>query len=308
MNKFQNLIAPVVGTTLTILGVTALPAEAIVPDDHSPSGGILDFQSAPNGTKLNAEELDSNGQEINNTSYATTNANIGDIWQSIGLKITVSNSNQPLGLFNSECKPKGGTSNNGFTTLCNSSSGNGDPDLATGDGKYGSITYNTPLQGNLLILEETPGTGKPDDDGGGGTITFQFDEDIIATFKDITFVDDASGSVQLNFKDGTSSAIQDFAVQDTDQTMPDSLAENEVENLTDLVSINQTKSLNSVDVNFDGSGGISAIAFTKYQRERTAVPFEAETTFGVLIAGGYGLFRFYKKQKAASHIKQNASE
>ena len=333
MKKLNRILSPIAGTTFALLGITATPAQAILNEKttNGVTGATLDFSEAKvenqSGTTpltipindstdaSSASTLDDEGININGTTYSTTNSNIGDLFKGFGVTISVTpnTSGEPLGLFNSNCKPQGETNNLGngdrAAESCGSSSSIGDPDLATGSFSYDSITHDTEPQGNLLIIEETGngnqgevGDGRPDDSGAGGTITFTFDDNIIAKFQDLVFVDDVSGSVDLNFRDGSAFQTNNFEVVDSGDS--NNTAENEVRNLTDLVSpVNQEKDLESIDINFDGSGGVSAVVFSEYRQ----VPFEAETSFGVLIAAGYGLYRYYKHKKVAS-IKQETEE
>ncbi|MEO0534538.1 MAG: PEP-CTERM sorting domain-containing protein [Cyanobacteria bacterium P01_A01_bin.123] len=98
-----------------------------------------------------------------------------------GLTLSASNKNnrnssKDLWLYNSSCDPSGGCVG-------------GDPDLATGTGSYNhngwKIRYNTPDQGNVLIVQENNHT--PDDDAGGGWINFDFDQAI--DFRNIALLD-----------------------------------------------------------------------------------------------------------------------
>ena len=79
-------------------------------------------------------------------------------------------------LYNSSCYPNGGCVG-------------GDQDLATGSGRYthygATIRYNTPDQGNVLIIQENNHT--PDDDAGGGWINFDFDQAV--DFRNIALLD-----------------------------------------------------------------------------------------------------------------------
>jgi len=224
----------------------------------------LDFETAPDGSALDPYAIDTHGDG--------DRVDVGSIWSSVGIDITALDTDAPLGLFNSNCKPNGGVSDNGFTAPCNTSNSAGDPDLATGGGSYvldgDTITYNTEPQGNLLILEENPGDGIPDDMVRGGTISFDLNEKIVldAVLQEFVFVDNVSGSIELFFTDGTS-ALTNFDVAN--------------ENDLFVLTAPSDKSLASFDVNFDGSGGIGAVVFSEYQ----AVP-EGETLFGMVVAGG----------------------
>jgi hypothetical protein len=233
----------------------------------------LDFEMDPLGNDLDPLVLDSSNSTVD----------IGSLWSSIGITISTANTNAPLGLFDSNCLPQGGTSHNGFTVPCNTSPSLGDPDLATGNGSYGSISYNTPPQGNLLILEENPGNGIPDDTANGGTILFTFDRTVLNSVKigEIVFVDDAQGSIKVFFLDG-SFEERFFDIDD----------ENGLFSATNFAD----KEVESFSINFDGSGGIGAIVFTDFDRYPEAIPFETKGEWGALVACGLlGLLRLKKQ-------------
>jgi len=233
----------------------------------------LDFNTAPDGSPLDAYALDTHGNG--------DRTDVGNIWNSIGIDITATNTSAPLGLFNSNCLPRfNGVSDNvdtdgsGGPLLCNVNDSLGDPDLATGTGSYttsggaDAVSYDSEPQGKLLILEENPGNGIPDDTSSGGTISFDFDPGIVleAVLQEFVFVDNASGSVELFFTDGTSS-LTNFSIS----------GENELFVLT----APSDKSLSNFNVHFNDSGGIGAVVFSEYE----AIP-EGETALGLLVAGG----------------------
>lgn len=261
----MKFFLPTLATSLClVLGAIAAPAQA--------SGFTLDFETDANGNALDALKLD---DKTGQNGFSTKAGNIGDIWNSIGIDITVEGSGAPLGLFDSECLANGGTSANGFTRPCNLNGRKGDPDLATGEGSYGKVSYNTTPQGNLLILEENAGDGTPDDTGRGGTIKFNFDLDnILSSVKldKIGTVDDAKGSILVNFLDGTSYSEK---IQLTE------------ENELAFFTVDQTKAIKDFSVTFDGSGGITGIVFAEFQTKQ-AVP-EPATLLGMAAVVGAGL-------------------
>ncbi|MEM9709435.1 MAG: VPLPA-CTERM sorting domain-containing protein [Pseudomonadota bacterium] len=75
--------------------------------------------------------------------------------------LTLDGNGDTLALFNSNCNGNGSTE---FGVACTG----GDPDLASGS------AFGTAPQGLVLIIEENPGDGVPDDDARGGDITFDF--------------------------------------------------------------------------------------------------------------------------------------
>ncbi|MEM9150944.1 MAG: PEP-CTERM sorting domain-containing protein [Cyanobacteria bacterium P01_F01_bin.3] len=109
-----------------------------------------------------------------------------------------------LVLYDTECisRRRGGKSSisqNGFTNVCTG----GDEDLATGRGKYGNYDYDTPLQGNVLIIQENNDYDDPDDDARGGQVTLDFNTDV--------------NSQNLSFVDGIT--LEKFGFVDLDEAM-----------------------------------------------------------------------------------------
>ena len=90
----------------------------------------------------------------------------------------MSSDRKKLWLYNSNCKP--GQNCTG-----------GDPDLATGKGEYidkgKTIKYDTDKQGRVLIIQENE-TGRPDDNI-GGTIKFNFTDELGVDFNSIGLLD-----------------------------------------------------------------------------------------------------------------------
>ncbi|MEM1367507.1 MAG: PEP-CTERM sorting domain-containing protein, partial [Cyanobacteria bacterium P01_H01_bin.15] len=151
--------------------------------------------------------------------------------KSIGITITKSQTNAPVGLFNSNCLPvgSGARSNQGFTRLCegeNPINNNGDNDLATGTGVNpdGNALFNpgsppppfsncltpppdqvnfcTEPQGNVLIFEENPGDGNPDDEVDNGKVTFDFNDRFVVRIQEIFAIDDIEATLEIVFRDG----------------------------------------------------------------------------------------------------------
>ncbi|MEO1239582.1 MAG: VPLPA-CTERM sorting domain-containing protein [Pseudomonadota bacterium] len=80
--------------------------------------------------------------------------------------VSVDGNGKTLGLFNSNCDGNGSTQ---FGVACTGD----DPDLATG------TAFGTDPQALVLIIEENPGNGTPDDDRRGGTISFNFAQAVV---------------------------------------------------------------------------------------------------------------------------------
>ncbi|MEM9538249.1 MAG: PEP-CTERM sorting domain-containing protein [Cyanobacteria bacterium P01_E01_bin.42] len=106
-----------------------------------------------------------------------------------------------LVLYDTECisrrkNNKDSISLDGFTNICTGQ----DEDLATGTGRYGNYDYDTPLQGNVLIIQENSDYSDPDDDLKGGEVFLNFnteaDGDNIFFEEGVTF--DKFGFVDLD--------------------------------------------------------------------------------------------------------------
>lgn len=256
--------------------------------DFNWSGLVVNEDKDKAGDALNAYDLDTdNGQTINgptsSTKFSTQLGNIGNIWGEYGITITGLNkkgtkaNSAPLGLFNSACDPKNGSSNDGFTVDCeNTINGktHGDNDLATGSGSYwhkgSQITYDTVNQGNLLIFEEDEGDGRPDDIAGGGTFIFDIAKDKQWSIEHIAIVDDAKGQITYTYRDGTESFEK-----------IDIKGENELQ----FFSAAQNKEISQVAVQFKGSGGIGGLRFRDMQPPIPTVP-EPASAMGLVLVGG----------------------
>lgn len=231
------------------------------------------------GDALNAYLLDGAGQY----GYSTTSGNIGNIWAGEGVYITTdytNGGNDPLGLFNSNCNTSYGNITSANSTACASNRNNGDRDLATGQGSYGNVSYNTESQGNLLIFEEHAGRKGPDDNAKGGTITF----DVTGkgwTLDEIGFVDDIkNGLITYTFFD--------------DSTETDTIKIDE-ENGLKFFAPAQVKEIKTVAVKYHGSGAISGLRFKELEPVIPTIP-EPTAALG-LIAFGTVATRLKRKQQ-----------
>lgn len=241
-------------------------------------GQITDAQRASGTADLNSVLVASD----TGTSPHTPNIGgtpIGDLWLDFGIKITVTGSD-PLGLFDSH---------DNFTTVSTST---GDPDLLTGTDvevntggtrKTTAANGEEPL-GNLLIIEETPGNGIPDDTGGGGIVRFELDNgttkfggsapgDVRGVLDFFLFVDDADLDVTLFFANESddSAAGSRLVYNNTipgdnailslhhDVSNPFPASDFDVQN--DLLAPSG-QYLDYVEVDFNSSGGIGGIQFS----------------------------------------------
>ncbi|MGD1859781.1 MAG: PEP-CTERM sorting domain-containing protein [Leptolyngbyaceae cyanobacterium] len=292
---------------LTITGVLG-SAALLSASAPQASAYYLDFETAPDGTKLDSFALDgSSGQTINETTYGTHSSflSIGEIWSGLGISIMgydnnyvtdVLNNHTPktggrtLGLFQSECRPgkngiyAGGVSAERYGTPCVGDDKNwqGDNDLATGTYyKYingnktldaaDNIVYSSIPQGNLLIFEEKAGNYRPDDTVEGGTFVFDFSQfDGDWAIDEMSVVDDAQGWITYFYEDGTNS-----------QEEIDIAGENEVQ----FFSQAQHQKISKLAVQFDNSGGIGGIRLKEIKPASIPEP----ATLAGLVAIGTGM-------------------
>ncbi|NJL85696.1 MAG: hypothetical protein HC886_06495 [Leptolyngbyaceae cyanobacterium SM1_1_3] len=154
------------------------------------------------------------------SGYPGDGTRITDQWkQTHGVTF---DTNRPYGLllYDTACKGKNGKngySANDFTDTCTG----GDPDLATGKGAYKNgrswYGYDTPEQGNVLIIQENKGN-TPDDFGSGGKVFIDFDLEKFAsgiTFDKFGFVDLDEAVIRnqkLNFTFSYADGRDDFTI------------------------------------------------------------------------------------------------
>ena len=239
---------------------------------------MLDFETDAQCNALDAQLLDTHspGNSLGDR------IDVGQLWSDIGITITgKSRNNDPLGIFNSNCKPHNGTSVSGFSTPCGTSNANGDNDLATGKGSYGGISYDTDPQGNVLIFEENPGNGTPDDTARGGTIQFDFDRTKLSSVKleSIGILDDAKGWITINYMDGS---LFEQEITNTE--------ENELRFFSPG-DLNLDKDVKKFTVRFTGSGAVSGVTFA----ELKSTP-EPASLLGLAAVGGVGVGTWRKRR------------
>ena len=281
---------------MTLLGgsaaLNAPAAQAASFDlDFNWSGLVVDGDTSSAGKALDANKIDGRGMRVNGERRKTTKGNIGTIWEDYGVTITGLNksgteaNSASLGLFNSNCTPKGGSSTSGFTVSCAESNSLGDNDLATGVGSYKNISYNTEAQGNLLIFEENAGNGVADDTAGGGTFVFDIADDKHWTVEQIGVLDDAKGEITYTYRDGSQSA-EDIEIH----------GENELQFFTAA----QQKEIASIAVKFNGSGGITGLRFKELEEKVPTVP-EPSGVAGLMIFGAVA--KRLKRQQLGEPLK-----
>jgi len=235
----------------------------------------VEISSTPNRITLEHDELF--GGAVLPTASSTNTVDEAQIFDPTnqpysddGLVISLSdNSNGPIMLFDTS-DPTGGdtdlgapngddnTNNNncganaGITFGVTPGVSNADTD---GDGfndaALGHAGENCRPLGNVLIISEDGIKTDPDDDGAGGTISFDFDAPV--EFGAVKFIDDLGGSVTLRF-DGGGSETKDF----TDLIDFPSQGENGVF-LATFKDFDQDTNVIGFDVSLDGSGTVGAL-------------------------------------------------
>jgi hypothetical protein len=280
----------VAASTLLILGAVG---GTLTTPSASANDFVLDFETDSQGNSLNTISSWTNPNQLD-THGNGNRVNVGDLWKDIGITIT-GNRNAPLGLFNSNCKPyDDGISLSGFTQACGTSTQNGDDDLATGEGYYKEVRngfeyngqdyryyYNTDPQGNVLIFEENPGNGTPDDTSNGGEIFFNFDRSKLerVVIESIGIIDDAKGEIFVEYMDG-STFSEAINLRD----------ENELKFFNP-----DQKDVKNFMVKFNGSGAVTGVTFAEYKKTPAPVP-EPAGLLGLAIAGGFGARTLRKRQ------------
>jgi hypothetical protein len=305
----------VAASTLLILGAVG---GTLTTPSASANDFVLDFETDAQGNSLRNYDPTLPGTNPNqlDTHGSGDRVDIGSLWSDLGITIRGERErnnefvsyDSPLGLFNSNCKPSDdGISLSGFTQACGTSTQNGDDDLATGEGYYGqdrngsfrydvngngsiqrnserfNYYYNTVPQGNVLIFEENPGDGIPDDKGGSYArrMVFDFDREKIeeVVIGSIGIIDDATGKIRVNY---------------TDNTWFEQEITNAGEN--DLRFFNpDQKDVKDFWVEFNGSGAVSGVTFAKFKEKPAPVP-EPTGLLGLAIAGGFGVRTLRKRQ------------
>ncbi|MGD1904879.1 MAG: hypothetical protein ACFB0C_02660 [Leptolyngbyaceae cyanobacterium] len=233
--------------------------------DFNYNGLVKNGDTSSAGDPLSAYLLDSAGGQYGYGTLAGSFDAISTIWEDDGIFITTDPKGRrtdPLGLFNSNCNPD----RHAATDPCEQKIGGkwkGDPDLATG------TLFGTSPQGNLLIFEENPGDGAPDDTKHGGVITF----DVSSKnwfLEEIGFVDDISGGlITYTFAD------------DTMETDAINIAG---DNKLEFYSPTQAKEIKTVAVEYYGSGAISGLRFKEAEPVVPRIP-EPTATLGLAIFG-----------------------
>ncbi len=234
---------------------------------------------------------------------------IGQLWRDYGINISITaGTSLPLGLFDSH---------DNFTTT---GSVTGDNDLLTGTDvntnpggtrKENSLFGAQPM-GNLLIVEENPGDGVPDDANVNPTIRFDIDNtgsfaenktgSVEARLDYFVFVDDVNVKVQLFFTDGSDrfilgTATSFYSVPNDNQVLSlHGIGDPNPKPLADVIETADLSnppgfSLDYFTVQFQGSGGIGEVGFEFL----SSVPEFSSTTVGCLFFTFFIAFRSLRR-------------
>ena len=172
-------------------------------------------------------ETDGNGAALADDAFI-----VGNEWANFG--ISISSSNDPLRLFNSNCGP--GTCSGG------------DDDLATG-ADFGNGQGFVPAQGNVLIRHEGPEGNPPDDSGDAGTIRFDFDGHV--RLISIALLDNDNGAgITLNIFKNNSAVVSESILR------PRFEFDNSFET---FLFAGDATAVTRLDVVFPSSGAIAAL-------------------------------------------------
>ena len=185
-------------------------------------------------------------EEINETGESVFSSSLDDVYE-ISDSYTVDFDRSGLG-----DELSAGTS---ITTQYNSLSG---LTISTPRDKFGAMIFDTSNptggdfdlatenQGNVLIISEDGDASDPDDKAGGGTIRFQWSEDVLVKSIGLLDIEETGGSITAYDDDGE--LLRTVAIPDLG------------DNSLGQVDIN-TAEVAYLDVNLVGSGAITELSF-----------------------------------------------
>lgn len=253
---------------------------------------IIDFNENSIISNVCGADLDSSGRVLSGCDELTDQykADFG---------LTFETSTKELWLFDTSCKAGRSISQGGCT--------GDDPDLATGKRNYNfdvgnlRVKYDTPDQGNALIIQENVGSRKqPDDNAARGTISLLFDDPV--DFKNIGFLDLDEASqpkFTLFFADGSNTGQLQFDDSDAEVSIVTGtgslgagVSSQEKSRNGGSWQLNKNNSLRNYTLEYDdvvkvrvrlpGSGAIPYVEFE--QQEVVAVP-EPTSMIGLSLVG-----------------------
>ena len=133
----------------------------------------------------------------------------------------------------------------------------------------------------MLIFEENPGNGTPDDTAIGSEIFFNFDRTKLqeVVIESIGIIDDAKGEILVEYMDG-STFSETIHISD----------ENELQFFNP-----DQKDVKNFMVKFNGSGAVTGVTFARLKEVPASVP-EPAGLLGLAIAGGFSARTLRKRQ------------
>lgn len=228
---------------------------------------------------------------------------LDNLWADYGLEMD--SSVNELWLYNSNCKAKNGVSRNGFKNKCTGK----DQDLATGKGKYGNIKYDSPEQGNVLIIQENK--GEPDDYANRenpGTITFNFTDELGVDFNNIGLLDfDDPGQPIFNFTfvDNTTQQFQFGLNADENDPMVTLLSKDwdgnalKGDNSLRQYDFELSQNIKQLDITLPGSGAVTYVDYERTIKRKVPEP----TSILGLFLGTAAVATIKRKRSSHKNIK-----
>ncbi|MBV6627941.1 MAG: PEP-CTERM sorting domain-containing protein [Rivularia sp. (in: Bacteria)] len=230
---------------------------------------------------------------------------LNNLWADYGLKMN--SSRKELWLYDSNCKPQAkgkaeGVSKNGFTDICTGD----DPDLATGKGKYKDknnkwIKYDSPEQSKVLIIQEN--NGDPDDQAGGGVISFHFNDALGVDFNNIGLLDfDDPGKPIFNFTfvDNTTQKFKFGRNADKNNSMVTLLSKKwngkplKRDNSLRNYEFDFSKNIKQLDITLPGSGAVTYLDYERTIKRKVPEP----TSILSLIFGTVAVVQIKRKRSS----------
>ncbi|MDY7005723.1 MAG: PEP-CTERM sorting domain-containing protein [Cyanobacteriota bacterium] len=234
----------------TLFGKSALLASIAVAASVTSAGAItINFDQDSDGNALDA------GTVIDIKDQSKQNLKV-DPWSGVTIE-RLGNKGQGVTLFNSSCNPfeiEGSTSNknkysnydalnSGISDGCNQKIGSdtfGDEDLATGG------NLNTRARGNILIVQENNKTNNqglfkaPDDQGDGGKIKFNFDEDVaLGNIEFLDFDKTDANKINLIAKGANNNIIADYTFSRAGGYIIDNVTGNRFNNAVNETNVDE---------------------------------------------------------------------
>ncbi|MGF1459335.1 MAG: PEP-CTERM sorting domain-containing protein [Leptolyngbyaceae cyanobacterium] len=269
------LISSVLGS----LGAIALSPEIVQAATYT-----LDFDRNSQGNLIDVSDL---GIAVGNwekpENYSQSDFAVNDQWLA-DFGVSISTNKKDAVLFNTNPDYYA----NGTSARKNNGDFKGafDDDLLTGD-DY--LTYKTEYQdystdlGNVLIIQERNAYWKPDDEGSGGTISFDFEKSVSLSSIDLLDIDEFRANKLVKF---TAIGENDTVIGswNFDESSAVQLSEGNGDN--SLYRFNfDAQGVKQLNVIYPGSGAISAL---RWDEDTPTIP-EPTTVLGLFAIAGLGL-------------------